>query len=224
MGNQGWTKAASIVLIGCALALGACTRSASTPPPDAAEAEGTPSGLSAQQATMEAVRAELLTQTAQAADGGEGAEQGTETPEPTSVVAATEAASQAPTTGATEAATAAPTRQSGVPATYTLHEGEHPFCIARRYDIDPVALLNANGLDSDSIISPGMTLTLPQDTGGFPGARKLADHPDTFTVSSSDTIYAIACYYGDVFPADIAQANNLTEPYDLTPGSVLDIP
>ncbi|MGA9532375.1 MAG: LysM peptidoglycan-binding domain-containing protein [Anaerolineales bacterium] len=220
MGTKHWTKAATILLIGAALALGACTRSASTPPPSAGETEGTPSGLSAQQATMEAVRAELLTQTAQASTGEEDAtSEATETPEPTDVVEVT----SAPTSAAT-GPPAATQATGGVPSTYTLQEGEHPFCIARRFDIDPTQLLNANGLDTDSVISPGMTLTIPQTTSGFPGERVLYDHPDTYTVASADTIYGIACYYGDVYPQAIAQANGLTEPYDLTPGSVLNIP
>lgn len=219
MGTRRWTKAATIMLIGAALALGACTRSASTPPPSAAGTEGTPSGLSAQQATMEAVRSELLTQTAQASVGEEPTSEATETPEPTDVVEVTAAPTSA------SAATAAPTQASGgVPTSYTLHEGEHPFCIARRFDIDPTQLLNANGLDTDSVISPGMTLTIPQNSSSFPGERVLYDHPDTYTVASADTLYGIACYYGDVYPEAIAQANGLTEPYDLTPGSVLNIP
>lgn len=221
MGTQRWTKAAFITLIGVAVLLAACTRSASTPPPGAEGTEGTPSGLSAQQATMEAVRAELLTQTAQASSGeSTPTTEATQAPEATDVVEVT----SAPTAEAT-ATTASATQASGqVPATYTLHEGEHPFCIARRFDVDPTQLLNANGLDTDSIISPGMTLTIPQSTSGFPGARTLYDHPDTYTVSSADTIYGIACYYGDVYPEAIAQANGLTEPFDLTPGSIINIP
>ena len=50
-------------LLALALMLPACTRSASTPP---AEQGTSSSPLDSQQATMEAVRAALLTQTAQA--------------------------------------------------------------------------------------------------------------------------------------------------------------
>lgn len=203
-------SAALAVAITVAFVLGACTRSASTPPPSTETADGTPSGLSSQQLTMEAVRSDLLTQTAQA---GEGAE-------PT----ATEEATSSPaTTSATTAAPAA-TATAGVPSSYTLREGEHPYCIARRFDVNPIALLNANGLDPSSRPNPGFTLTIPQGTEGFPPPRALRSHPTTYTVQSGETIYSIACLFGDVHPSAIASANGLTEPYNVNPGTVLDIP
>ncbi len=214
------TTAALAAAIGLAVVIGACTRSASTPPATTGEDEGTPSVLTSQQQTMEAVRSDLLTQTAQASEA-----EATETPEPTAVVA-------------TEAATVSPTADQGtptspsdgtpfvgeVPDAYTLQEGEHPFCIARRFDVDPIRLLGVNGLDPSVVPSTGYRLIIPQDTAGFPGERALREHPATYTVQAGDTIYAIACMFGDVWPAAIAQANGLTEPYDLTAGTVLQIP
>ena len=55
-------------LIVLAVLLGACTRSAATPAPSTPQAQTT-AGMTGQQATMEAVRSALLTQTAQAAAG-----------------------------------------------------------------------------------------------------------------------------------------------------------
>jgi hypothetical protein len=43
-------------------------------------------------------------------------------------------------------------------------------------------------------------------------------------VVAGDTIYTIACKYGDVDPNAIAQANSLQAPYDLSAGKVLHIP
>ncbi|MFP3853767.1 MAG: LysM peptidoglycan-binding domain-containing protein [Anaerolineales bacterium] len=215
MGKPRVSRAVIAVAIGLAVIMGACTRSASTPPPATDGAEGTPSGLTAQQQTMEAVRSELLTQTAQANTGeGEGENEATATPEPTSASEATEAPTEAPAATATV----------GIPSTYTLEDGEHPYCIARRFDIDPTQLLSVNGLDRSSSISPGMTLTIPQDTGGFPPPRALREHPTTYTVQSGETIYAVACRFGDVRPIAIAEANGLTEPYNLSAGTVLEIP
>jgi LysM repeat protein len=218
MVNQRLSKAIVVLLIGSALLIGACTRSASTPPPATEAAENTPSGLTAQQATMEAVRSELLTQTAQADTGEEEEEPtATNTPEPTE-----DSAVQPTASSATEVP---PTPVDvGVPSTYTLEEGEHPFCIARRFDIEPNQLLSANGLDSESLMSTGDTLTIPQGTGGFPPPRELQAHPTTYTVGAGDTLYSIACEFGDVDPIAIAQANGLTEPYDVSIGMVLDIP
>jgi LysM repeat protein len=212
MAIQPSKRLALVLLIAVAVILGACTRSASTPPAATEEGEeGTPSGLTSQQMTMEAVRNDLLTQTAVAEAGGE--EEATATPEPTEETTAEATA--------TEAATEAP---AGAPATYTLKAGEHPYCIARRFDVDPNALLNENAIDRSTPISPGLTLTIPEGTSGFPPPRALREHPTTYTVGSGETIYSIACLFGDVSPEAIAQANGLSEPYEVSSGTVLDIP
>jgi LysM repeat protein len=119
---------------------------------------------------------------------------------------------------------AIPTTSSVRPATYTLQFGEFPYCIARRFNLNPDSLLAANGLSSNTPVNPGLTLTIPQ-TGSFPGDRALHHHPDTYTVDSSDTtIFGVACYYGDVMPQSIASANGLSLSSSLTIGQRLTIP
>jgi LysM repeat protein len=110
------------------------------------------------------------------------------------------------------------------PATYTLQSGEFPYCIARRFDVDPDALLSSSGL-SDGVVYPaGTQLRVPQ-SGSFPGSRALRSHPATYTVaSSSETVYSVACLFGDVDPAAIAQANNISPGAALTVGQQLSIP
>ncbi|MEJ2511672.1 MAG: LysM peptidoglycan-binding domain-containing protein, partial [Anaerolineales bacterium] len=93
-----------------------------------------------------------------------------------------------------------------VPKKYTLQKGEFPWCIARRFNIDPTTLMNANGL-SGSSYSPGLVLTIPQDAAKFQGDRSLKNHPSTYTVKSGDTFYSIACVFGDVWPEEIAAQN-----------------
>jgi len=111
------------------------------------------------------------------------------------------------------------------PGTYTLQNGEYPYCIARRFNVDPDELLSANGLVDGQTLYPGKVLTIPQTGSPFPGNRMWHSHPDTYTVdSSSDTIYGIACYYGDIDPAAIAQANGLSAGAALTAGQQLSIP
>jgi LysM repeat protein len=110
------------------------------------------------------------------------------------------------------------------PASYTLQKGEFPFCIARRYNIDPSALLSTNNLGSTTAISVGFTLTLPQGSTWTNGSRALHAHPAQFTVRSGDTLNSIACYFGDVYPEFIAAANGLTTSSQLTPGQILNIP
>ncbi|MCL4529085.1 MAG: LysM peptidoglycan-binding domain-containing protein [Chloroflexi bacterium] len=117
-----------------------------------------------------------------------------------------------------------PTVPVGRPATYTLQSGEFPYCIARRFNLNPDDLLSINGITDGGIFYPGRTLTIPQ-SGSWPGDRALHSHPDTYTVSSSNiTIYGVACYYGDVFPEAIAQANNLPLSTTLSVGQRLTIP
>lgn len=118
----------------------------------------------------------------------------------------------------------APSPTPGLPATYTLQKGEFPYCIARRFNVDPAELLRINGMTSGSIYYAGMTLKIPQSGRPFPGNRSLRPHPTTYTVQAGDTIYSIACLFGDVSPEAIAYVNGLTPPYRLTPGMVLNIP
>jgi len=117
-----------------------------------------------------------------------------------------------------------PTVTPGLPATYKLQKGEFVYCIARRFNVDPAALLSLNGLGQSSYVYEGMSLKIPQSGGKFPDGRALKKHPATYTVASGDTIYSIACKYGDVEPWAIAMANNLAAPYTLTVGSVINIP
>lgn len=138
---------------------------------------------------------------------------------PTSVVIST------PTNASGQAiATAVP---AGVrPASYTLQSGEFPYCIARRFNVDPDELLALSGLSSSQAnsLSSGTVLKIPQ-SGAFPGDRALASHPTTYTVVSSDeTIYGVACKFGDVDPAAIASANGLSSSTSLTAGQQLQIP
>ena len=113
----------------------------------------------------------------------------------------------------------------GRPATYALQPGEFPYCIARRFNLNPEELLNLNGLVDGDLYQPGLVLQIPQTGSPFPGTRALHAHPSTYTVSSADdTIYRIACYYGDVDPSQIAAANGLVPPYILRAGQTLTIP
>jgi LysM repeat protein len=111
-----------------------------------------------------------------------------------------------------------------VPATYTLKSGEFPFCIARRFNVDPSELLRINGLSSYSVYYAGMVLRIPQSGNTFPGNRALQPHPTSYNVVGGDTINTIACAFGDVDPDAIAYVNGLTPPYRLSPGQVLQIP
>jgi LysM repeat protein len=143
----------------------------------------------------------------------------------------TNAANAVPTTPvvqapavATNAPNATPVPAGVRPQSYTLQNGEFPYCIARRFNVDPDALLSMNGLTDATVYYAGKTLTVPQ-SGAFPGGRMLASHPATYTVASSEeTIYSIACKFGDIDPASIASANNISASAKLTIGQKLQIP
>ncbi len=193
----------SLVLF--SLALSACRMPASTPPvPQTGEAKTTPILIQTDAPAM--VTQTEVAKTADTAGQETDQETGaspTDTPEPTRVIAV-------PTV----------TR----PAEYTLQEGEYIYCIARRFNVDPADLLELNDLGESTLLSPGDTLQIPQ-TGTWEGAGRVRNpHPDTYTVDPGDTIYSIACYYGDVSPEAIIAVNELEEPYDLTPGQTLQIP
>jgi LysM repeat protein len=123
------------------------------------------------------------------------------------------------TTPVVVVATATP----GRPASYTLEKGEYPWCIARRFNVDPNTLLAQNGLSDGQTLQPGLTLSIPQ-SGSFPGDRALHPHPTTYTVNVDDSFNSIACYFGDLDPSVIAAANGLSLTSPLTSGQILNIP
>ncbi len=118
-----------------------------------------------------------------------------------------------------------PTSTPGHPSSYTLMPGEFPYCIARRFNVNQDELKTLNGLTDSELLQPGTVLHIPQTGNPFVGDRALHPHPATFTVSSSnDTIYSVACYYGDVDPVRIIAANSLVSPYTLHSNQPLNIP
>jgi LysM repeat protein len=117
-----------------------------------------------------------------------------------------------------------PSPTPGLPASITLDKGEFPYCIARRFNIDPGALLRANNLTTYSVYYGGMSLTIPKNAAKFPGSRALKPHPATYTVRSGDTLSTIACEFGDVDPNMIAYANSFGPGEQLSVGQVIQIP
>ena len=219
------------------LVLPACTRSASqaplaTPTLDAAIAQ--PAAATPAEG-MELIQ-QFATQTALASTGGQpSATDATATPAPIdpNATAAPALPTLEPVAGEATAApsTAMPSPTPEVvsqpvsaPGTYTLQFGEFPYCIARRFNVDPDELLAKNGLVDSQILQPGLVLTIPSGGKTFPGVRALISHPATYTVLSGDTIYGIACKFGDVDPMAIASANGLSAPYTVSAGTQLQIP
>jgi LysM repeat protein len=141
---------------------------------------------------------------------------------------------QLPTTGTGSPAaystpTITPTRPNfatstpGRPATYTIHEGESCYCLARRFNVDPTVLISANSSACSKTLQPGTTINIPQ-TSEWTGGRSLKAHPTNYTVTTGETIFSISCEFGDVDPNILITANALVSPYTLTAGKVIYIP
>ena len=222
-----------LVTVILVIGLSACERPASVAP-KGATSPTVPEGGFPVPGTTEDVMGQLesfATQTAIALSGGAPAVQPTAAttpgaPAPTAAAQATTAPQPAQPQAASPSKTpiVVPTATPGKPNSWTLHAGEHPFCIARRFDINPTDLLDASGLSAGSSYSVGTVLKIPNNARDFPGGRSLKKHPDTYTVGSKDTIYSIACEYGDADPYAIAAANGLSAPYKLSNGQELYIP
>lgn len=110
------------------------------------------------------------------------------------------------------------------PATYTLQRGEWPLCIARRYDLDHSSFLALNGMNMYSEPGVGTVLQIPSTGSWSAGPRSLQPHPTTYTVSATDTVYTIACRFGDVAPESILAVNGFDDPSDIQPGTTINIP
>lgn len=216
----------------------ACTRAASTPPPASDSTGATQGPLTAQQATMEAVRSALLTQTAQARIILPTARPTTEVPPsvtPTATVTMTPVA-QIPTNspvptgaaGATSVPTAVPTTSGGGSGytEYTVQPGEWVYSIARKFGVDPQAIIDLNNLVDPYTLYPGDVIKIP--TGGASlvppsGTVSSAGSGSTYTVQLGDYVSSIAVKLG-VSADAIITANNLTYPYTIYSGQVLSIP
>ncbi len=209
-----------VVILG-GLALSACVISASkAPPATATQAGEIPFPVTTQQGVIQDIMSG--TQTAEALSGG-GSTAPTKAPTEVPVVETTPVEATE-----TEAPTkpVVPTATPGRPETYVLQPGEWPVCIARRFDVDLNTFFNMNGLNMNSKPLIGTSLKIPQSgtwNSGF-GPRAWHAHSDTYTVQSGDTIYSVACYFGDVDPNGIIAANELKSPYTLTAGQVINIP
>lgn len=203
------------ILVFSALLLGACTRSASTAVVDNPTLD-----------PIESIFSTVATQTALAASGAKtndnSASAGSDDA-PLESSTPTTIPSNTPESTATS--TPAPTSEPGsAPISYTLHEGEWPYCLARRFDVDPDALIESNGFTDPSELSVGTLLTIPTDAGAFGGQRALRTHPTSYTASGIDSFYSIACEFGDLYPENIAEANGKDVDYTPAAGELLQIP
>jgi N-acetylmuramoyl-L-alanine amidase len=152
----------------------------------------------------------------------------------------TTAAAGQPSGGSPTDSTAA----GGGGATYTVVSGDYLLGIAKKLGVPLQALLDANGMNANSLITPGQKLKIPAASTGSTTATSaggggstasstassaasttttVADAPGTYTVRPNDGWSIIANRLG-VDAGDLAAFNDLTLNSVLIPGQKLRIP
>ena len=216
-------------LLSLVVVLGACTRSVSTPPPSGGTGELTPELLAAQQATMEAVRSALLTQTAIAAGSSiqlpSPLPSSTPTPELATATPTLTSTPEGPSpTGGGPSSTPTATLPASQSGQYTVQPGEWVYSIAKKFAVDPDELIRLNNLQHPYVLQPGQVLTIPVPAtpSSDPTLTPLAGGT-TYVVQPGEWVYSIARKFG-VDPLRLIELNNLAYPYVIYPGQILNIP
>lgn len=120
------------------------------------------------------------------------------------------------------------TNEKGL-TTYTLQQGEDIVCLGRRFGISVPQLLQINGLEDVNAAAAGSVITLPKNaqqwksTDGY-GNVILQRHPAYYVVQSGDSMFSIACAFGNVRPEAIAEGNGMKLGEALQPGTQIYIP
>jgi LysM repeat protein len=215
-----------LLILASAVLFTACTRSASTPPPLTSE-EPQAGPVDDTEATMDAVRSAILTQTAQVE--GKGTVEGSPAP-------GTQVATSTPVlvgTPPTSTPTATPILEGVID--YEVQAGDWIWKIARKYGVDPQAIIDLSGLTAPNQLKPGMILKIPLSPPtatpppatdapeGTPQTETPAPSGKVHVVQAGEWIWQIARTYG-VDPQAIIDANNLTDPSRIDIGQELIIP
>lgn len=213
-------KITLLVALAVLFILTACNRQASRVP----VASPTPAGEVPFPVSTEGV-GNFGTQTAVASTPGAGEADTTTTPVVVLATATGEAPSQPEVQVTSAPGPAVSTPVIARPTTYSLQKGEWPICIARRYNLDIPSFFSANGLNMNSKPAAGTTLKVPASGSWNPtyGNRQLRSHPTSYTVVAGDSVYSIACRFGDVAPESILAVNGM-KAGDVTSGKTIKIP
>lgn len=142
----------------------------------------------------------------------------------------------------TATATFTPTFTPLPPIIHIVQKGESVGIIAKQYGVSEKAVLEANGLQADSIIRIGQELIIPRPTptpepaatqaaqapqpAGTPsatGAPALAPGEQAYTVESGDTLSDIAKKFNTTVNL-LMSRNNIKDPSLLRVGQVIIIP
>jgi LysM repeat protein len=116
---------------------------------------------------------------------------------------------------------------SGVEGMYIVRRGDTLELIARRLDVSLISLMRANDINAGTLITPGMTLTIPLDAPPFgyypPMLLAQTEAGRAYVVHPGDVLDLIAAYF-DVDLACLIERNAVENPLRIVAGTVLMIP
>lgn len=104
--------------------------------------------------------------------------------------------------------------------TYTVQRGDHLLKIARALELDWQELAALNELSAPYLIFPGQVLRLPASQAPAPAADAPAEVPEFYTASRTESLFALAHYYGLDW-IELAVRNNIGFPYMLMSGQTI---
>jgi LysM repeat protein len=144
----------------------------------------------------------------------------TATPAPTATAAAT--ATPAPTETAAPTATPAPTPNAAT-SVYIVQPGDTLFGIAEKVGVPAKAILAANNISENDILSDGQKLTIPAVSAATPTAVSSTQESRVYVVESGDTLLGIANKLG-VDADALKRYNGLNDADALSIGQKLKVP
>jgi LysM repeat protein len=144
----------------------------------------------------------------------------TKTPKP-----AAPTATPAPSPQPTLVVIPMPTAVPGAPGTHIVQPGEWLWSIARKYNVDPQAIAQANKLVDPGALQPGQTLIIPApgSVAAPTAAPGSTSGQTTHVVQSGENLFRIALKYNRTVQS-VATANGITNKNLIYPGQVLIIP
>jgi LysM repeat protein len=162
-----------------------------------------------------------------------GYETGSQSPAPTAKPTKEAVPTATPAEETTEAPTATPTPESEteVPV-YVVQAGEHLMQIARKIEMNWEEIAAINGLTWPYVLYPDQVLMLSASTSTGPEATATVEPTqvpqstysgETYVIAAGEYLYSLAKRFGVNWQV-LAAHNNISYPYIVYPGQVLEIP
>ncbi len=105
---------------------------------------------------------------------------------------------------------------------YTVQRGDHLMKIARELELNWQDLAALNELAAPYLIMPGQVLRLPASQTAAPPAHEPVEVPEFYTANRSESLFALAHYYGLDW-LQLTALNNIHFPFMLAPGQTITL-